>query len=157
MNVENVIKDLKSVTTDETSRKYIRYAMMTLEKLSDENKQLRNDLIMQTALAQNGQSAIETNTRLKKQLKAAIEDIKKAVDGEIICEFCKYDYKCLGDECDQYIDGVGGTDESGNYCDWEWTCMDFEYGACPKLEDTPCHGCFDNEMCGFEWRGIKNE
>jgi hypothetical protein len=146
-----------------------RYLILTeaadrLEQLSAENKQLRNDLIMQTVLAQNGQSAIETNRQIKQQLAAlkserdaAVEDIKKAIDGELICDFCKYDQVCQGEKCDKYVDGIGGTDESGNYHDWKWTCMDFNFGTCGQLEDTPCNGCFDNGMNGFEWRGVKCE
>lgn len=49
---------------------FIEEAADTLEKLSAENKQLRTDLIMQTALAQNGQSAIETNKKLVQQIAA---------------------------------------------------------------------------------------
>lgn len=43
-------------------------AIIFLRKLLAENQQLRNDLIMQTALAQNGQSAIETNRRLRQEV-----------------------------------------------------------------------------------------
>lgn len=136
---------------------FIEEAANMLEKLIAENKQLRNDLIMQTALAQNGQSAIETNRQLKKQLNAAVEDIKKAIDGELICDFCKYNHECQGEKCDKYTEGVGCTDESDNYYDWKWTCMDFNFGTCGKLEDTPCNGCFDNNMSGFKWRGAKYE
>lgn len=131
--------------------------MDTIEKLIAENKQLRNELIMQTALAQNGQSTIETNKQLKKQLCAAIEDLKSAIDSDDICKFCKHDVFCQGEKCDKYIEGQGMKDKNGKYIDWKWTCMDFVYGTCPKLEDTPCNGCWDNELCGFEWRGIKSE
>lgn len=129
----------------------------TLQELSSENKQLRANLIMQTALAQNGQSAIETNKQLTKRLNVAIEDMKRAIDGELICDFCKHDYKCPGEECDKYSEGVGCTDEDGNYYDWKWTCMDFSFGTCPKLEDTRCNVCFDNDMSGFEWRGVEHD
>lgn len=123
-------------------------------KLLSENKQLRANLIMQTALAQNEQSAIETNKQLTKRLNAAIEDIKKAVDDEILCNFCKYDAPCQGEKCDKYIEGRGMTFKgAGQYIDEKWTCMDFDFGTCPKLEDTPCNGCFENDMRSFEWRG----
>lgn len=129
-----------------------------LNKLYEENKQLHNDLIMQTALAQNGQSVIETNRQLTKRLNAAIEDIRKAVDDEILCGFCKHDVFCQGEKCDKYIEGRGMTfEKTGQYIDKEWSCMDFEYGTCPKLEDTPCNRCFDNNMSGFEWRGVRCE
>lgn len=159
------IKELVDAIRDYTKKSdmpFERYLMLTeaadtLEKLSSENKQLRANLIMQTALAQNGQSAIETNKQLTKRLNAAIEDIKRAINGELICDFCKHDHQCQGEECDKYSEGVGCTDESGNYHDWKWTCMNFNFGTCPKLEDTPCNECFDNDMSGFEWRGVRNE
>lgn len=140
-----------------------RYLMLTevadrLEQLSSENKQLRNDLIMQTALAQNGQSAIETNKQLTKQLNAAIEDIKKAINSDDVCSFCKRDASCQGEKCDKYIEGRGMKFENTDqYIDEKWTCMDFEYGTCPKLEDTPCNGCFENDMSGFEWKGCVSD
>ena len=160
------IKELVEAIRDYTSKSdmpFERYLMLTevadaLEKLSVENKQLRNDLIMQTALAQNGQSAIETNKQLAKRLNIAIEDLKEAINSDDICTFCKYDVFCQGEKCDKYIEGRGMTfEKTGQYIDEKWTCMDFEHGTCPKLEDTPCNGCFENDMSGFEWRGVRCE
>ena len=57
-------------------------------------------------------------------------------------------------ECDKYIEGVGGYGQDGkHFPDWKWSCMDFDFGTCPRLEDTPCNECFDNDCKGFEWRG----
>lgn len=137
---------------------FIEEAANMLEKLFTENQQLRNDLIMQTALAQNGQSAIETNKQLAKRLNAAINDIKKAIDSDDVCSFCKYDTPCQGEKCNQYIEGRGMTiEKNGQYIDEKWTCMDFNYGTCPKLEYSSCNGCFENDMKGFKWRGVKCE
>lgn len=159
MDLSELIRDLRYPCIHENCIASYQ-AADALEKLLAENKQLRNELTMQTALAQNGQSAIETNrqflrqiTNLKAERDAAIEDIKSAINGELICDFCMYDHKCQGENCDKYADGVGCTDENGKYYDWEWTCMDFNFGTCAKLEDTPCNGCFENGMSGFEWRG----
>lgn len=157
MDINELIKDLRYPCIHENCIPS-QQAANALERLLAENKQLRNELIIQTALAQNGQSAIETNRQLTKRLNAAIEDIKKAVDDEILCSFCKHDAPCQGEKCDKYIESTGMEfAETGQYIDEKWTCMDFEYGACPKLEDTPCNGCFDNNMSGFEWRGVKHE
>jgi hypothetical protein len=165
-------KELVNGIRDYTKRydmPFERYLMLTevadrLEQLSAENKQLRNDLIMQTALAQNGQSAIETNKQLRQQLvalkaerDAAVEDLKRAIDSDDVCTFCKHDVFCQGDKCDKYIEGKGATNDKGELVDWDWTCMDFNYGTCPKLENTPCDGCFENDMSGFEWRGVQCE
>lgn len=138
---------------------FIEEAINALEKLSAENKQLRTNLIMQTALAQNGQSAIETNRQLTKWLNAAVEDIKKAIDSDDICSFCKHNVFCQGEKCDQYIEGEGMENtKTGTYTDEKWTCMDFNYGTCPKLANTLCNGCFENNMDGFEWKGcVSNE
>ena len=122
-----------------------------LEMYYAENQQLRNDLIMQTALAQNGQSAIETNKQLTKRLNAAIEDLKNALWDDEICPYCKHHYHCNDTNCDEYIEGVGMTDEKGNYLDWKWSCRDFDWGTCTKLENTPCNGC--DLINHFEWRG----
>ena len=51
-------------------------AAKTLEKFVDENKQLHNDLIMQRALAQNGQSAIETNKQLANRISVLLKEIR---------------------------------------------------------------------------------
>lgn len=162
MKTNELVKAIRDYTSGH-DMPFEKYLILTeaadrLEKLYEENKQLRNDLIMQTALAQNGQSAIETNRQLTKQLNAAVEDIKKAVNDEILCGFCKYDSPCQGEKCDMYIEGRGMTfEKTGQYIDEKWTCMDFKYGTCPKLEDTPCNGCFENDMRGFEWRGVQYE
>ena len=141
---------------------FIEQAANTLEKLFEENKQFHNDLIMQTALAQNGQSAIETNKQLRQQLivlkaerDAAIEDLQRALWDDEICPYCKHNHHCEDIHCDEYIEGRGMTDENGKYFDWKWSCMDFNWGTCAKLENTPCHGC--NLINNFEWRGVIRE
>lgn len=151
MDVQKLIDTLSIILGDKLSMQLINDIIITLKRLSEENIQLRNDLIMQTALAQNGQSAIETNKQLVKQFNAAVEDLKKALWDDEICPYCKHNYHCGGIECDEYIEGVGMTDEKGNYYDWKWSCEDFNWGTCVKLENTPCNGCdFKNH---FEWRG----
>ena len=66
-----------------------------------------------------------------------------------ICEFCKHYIKCSGEECECFISGVG--DAEGKYPNWKWTCEDFDFGTCPKLENTPCNGCIIEKT--FEWNG----
>ena len=44
--------------------------------------------------------------------------------------------------------------ESGKYIDIKWSCMDFNFGECPKLENTPCHNCLDmGDNFQFKWNG----
>jgi hypothetical protein len=137
-----------------------RYLMLTevadrLTQLSAENKQLRNDLIMQTALAQNGQSAIETNRQLKQKYKELLNDFKELIlNPDDVCVYCKYNQPCYGKECEFYIEGNEAWDHKGCKHDWEWSCKDFNFGECPKLENTLCNGCLKNNMNNFEWRGV---
>ena len=165
MTTEELIKRLRNCGGGTEGIKLVNEAADTLERLLSENKQLRNNLIMQTALAQNEQGAIETNKQLVQQivvLKAerdsAIEDIKNAIDAELICDFCKHKIECKGEECEKYMEGRGCWDDKRCHHDWVWTCMDFDFGTCDMLEDSPCNGCFDNDMRGFEWKGcVGNE
>ena len=125
---------------------------------------LQEQLELQTKLAQNGQSAIDTSARLAEEVfkltrerDKAIETIKELIrDGcEDVCELCKNHVECNKDKCNEYTEGIGVTDEKGNKLDWKWSCLDFDYGSCTKLEDTPCYECFKNNMASFEWKGIE--
>lgn len=134
---------------------FIEQAANMLEKLSEENKQLRNDLIMQTALAQNGQNAIENNKQLRIKEKFLLEDIRKlAVTSNYPCEYCKNYIACKHENCEQYIKGRGIEDLKGYTHDWQWSCEDFTYGECPMLENTPCNGCIKGDYKGFEYKGV---
>ena len=84
---------------------------------------------------------------------AAVEDMTAVLkrDSDDICAYCKNRIECKNEQCEKYSSGVGDVD--GNYPDWKWTCMDFDYGTCSLLADTPCNGCFDDDCKGFEWRG----
>ena len=84
---------------------------------------------------------------------AAVEDMTAVLkrDSDDICAYCKNRIECKNEQCEKYSSGVGDVD--GNYPDWKWTCMDFDYGTCSLLADTPCNGCFDDDYKGFEWRG----
>ena len=124
------------------------------EKLSAENKQLRNDLIMQTPLAQNGQSALEANKQLTRKFEALLKDFKEFIlNSDDVCKYCKHNQPCHGKKCECYVEGRDAQDEKGYTYDWQWTCEDFDFGTCPKLENTPCNGCIKHNMQGFEWRG----
>ena len=108
---------------------------------------------MQRALAQNGQSAIETNKQLAKRISVLLKEIRElAIKSEDVCKYCKHYQPCDGKKCKDYIEGKGAWDDKHYYYDWVWSCQDFNYGECPKLENTPCNGCnFENN---FEWKGI---
>ena len=103
------------------------------------------------ALVENGQSAIDTNQRLAGKLVEIENDFKKAITADDYCSICKNYIPCKGKECDCYVEGKGATDEKGNYIDWSWTCMDFNYGDCPKMDDVPCKDC--KIISHFIWRG----
>ena len=129
-----------------------------IEKLTRENDQLNYNLIIKTAAAQNGQSAIETNKQLVRNFEALLKDFKELMlNPDDACIYCKYHQPCCGKECESYIKGKEAWDHKGCKHDWEWTCVDFNFGECPKLENTPCNGCIKHKMQGFEWRGVVNE
>ena len=88
---------------------------------------------------------------------AAVKDMTAVLkrDSDDICAYCKNRIECESQQCEKYSSGVGDVD--GNYPDWKWTCMDFDYGTCSLLADTPCNGCFEDDCKGFEWRGPQAE
>lgn len=96
--------------------------------------------------------------QLKKERDIAIQEIKKAIYSDNICSFCKNKIPCLEQKCNQYIEGRGMTfEKTGEYIDQKWSCMDFNFGTCPKLENTPCNGCIENNNNGFIWKGISEK
>ena len=98
-------------------------------------------------------AAADALERLTAERDAAVEDMTAVLkrDSDDICAYCKNRIECKSQQCEKYSSGVGDVD--GNYPDWKWTCMDFDYGTCFLLADTPCNGCFDDDYIGFEWRG----
>ena len=98
-------------------------------------------------------AAADALERLTAERDAAVEDMTAVLkrDSDDICAYCKNRIECKNEQCEKYSSGVGDVD--GNYPDWKWTCMDFDYGTCFLLADTPCNGCFDDDYTGFEWRG----
>lgn len=104
-------------------------AAKTIEKLNDENRQFT-----------------EKFSALSKDFYEII------IKSEDVCKYCKHHQPCEGKNCKDYIEGKGAWDDKHCYYDWVWSCQDFNYGECPKLENTPCNGCnFENN---FEWKGI---
>ena len=86
---------------------------------------------------------------------AMLADIKElASQSKDPCKYCKHYIPCLGKECKCYVEGTEAWDQKGCKLDWQWSCMDFKYGECEMLENTPCNGCMTNKLKGFEWRGI---
>jgi hypothetical protein len=74
-----------------------------------------------------------------------------------MCSICKNYIECKKERCDCYISGTGARDHTGNdYPDFKWSCMDFNFGECTKLEDTPCHDCVSGWL-GFELGDIGKE
>ena len=130
----------------------LKLAAHSIKRLSDDNKKLRNDLIMQTALVQNNKGVIETNKQLTRKFNALFDDFRNVIlKSDEVCNYCKHFKPCDGKSCKQYIEGVGAYNHTGHKHDWEWSCMDFNYGECPMLENTPCNGC--NFKNNWEWRG----
>ena len=86
---------------------------------------------------------------------ALLKDFKEFIlHHDDACKYCKHNQPCHGKECEHYVEGRDAWDHNGCKHDWQWSCMDFNFGECTKLENTPCNGCIKNYMSGFEWRGI---
>ena len=89
------------------------------------------------------------------KFEALLKDFKEFIlNPDDACKYCKHNQPCHGKECECYIEGRGAEDENGYKYDWQWSCEDFNFGECPKLENTPCNGCIKHNMQGFEWRGM---
>ena len=94
-------------------------------------------------------------TELEKQLEIANQTIKAlAINSEDMCSYCKYDTPCPGKECEFYEEGRGLYDKNDKYYDWKWSCMDFDFGTCEKLVNTPCFNCFNDKDYHFKWNGL---
>lgn len=92
--------------------------------------------------------ATELEIKLIGALKAAWNELAET------CEHCVYnkEVQCLEKQCPDYTEGVGvvdANDPSKVYPDFPWSCLDFDYGDCPHMDNTPCHGCIDNNTCNF--------
>lgn len=96
---------------------------------------------------------VDENQQLTEKFSALLKDFNEVIiKSEDICKYCKHYQPCYGKNCKDYIEGKGAWDDKHCYYDWVWSCQDFNYGECPKLENTPCNGCnFENN---FEWKGV---
>lgn len=112
---------------------------------------IANRMEQLVSLAENGQSAIDTNRRLTEKLAQMETDFKTAITNDDYCSICKHYIPCKGKECDCYIEGEGAEDEKGNYISLKWTCQDFNWGDCPKMDDVPCKEC--KIISHLVWRG----
>lgn len=107
------------------------------------------------ALAENGQSAIDTNKRLSKKLTMALGDLKIALkNNEDTCQLCKHYVICEGKDCNKFFEFDEVTDENGKVYPWKGDCLELNWGDCPMQEDKPCKECF--HMDKFVWRGEQN-
>lgn len=116
----------------------------------EENRAL-SDFILEAAKSIN--DLIEQYELLNNKTNKAVDTIFTILESQdaCICDYCKHFTPCPQRACDYFCEGEGTAD--GANPTFRWTCMDFDYGTCPVLEDTPCNGCFDGGCKGFEWIG----
>ena len=136
------------------SRDDIPYLLSEVAELTELlNASKAGQLTLQKAWEQDKDELTARAEAAEAERDAAVEDMTAVLkrDSDDICAYCKNRIECKNEQCEKYSSGVGDVD--GNYPDWKWTCMDFDYGACSLLADTPCNGCFDDDYKGFEWRG----
>lgn len=85
---------------------------------------------------------VKKSFKLFQQKERLIEILKK--EAQDLCKYCKHkDLYCNGVPCEQFINTT-------NYNGKTKTCMDENFGECPKLKDSPCAKCIHNND-GFEW------
>ena len=132
------------------SREDIPYLLSEVDRLNALHKR---EIIITGEYAQRVIDLTARAEAAEAERDAAVEDMTAVLkrDSDDICAYCKNRIECKNEQCEKYSSGVGDVD--GNYPDWKWTCMDFDYGTCSLLADTPCNGCFDDDCKGFEWRG----
>ena len=124
-------------------------------QLMGENEKLKAELERKNKAIENMADIIKS---AYKQRDAAVADIRFMLshpdDG---CDLCGNKRECKEEKCPAYTSGIGAIDQQSGkeYPDFKWTCMDFDYGTCDFLENTPCNGCdFKNH---WKWRGVEQE
>lgn len=108
-------------------------------------------------LARQASELSEENKQLCKRLDAALKDMRMLVkNADNGCDVCAHHHVCAGKQCPKYIGGVGVKWSDGSDIpNMRWSCMDFEFGTCPMLQDTPCADCdFENN---WKWRDAPAE
>lgn len=98
---------------------------------------------------------MDNKEELKKFTKQLFSDFKEILFNQQEndpCDFCLYQIKDCSEKCKYYQQGVGVTDEKGKYLDWKWTCQDWVFGTCERLENTPCHNCWTKDYNFVNWK-----
>ena len=91
------------------------------------------------------------NNELITQLLADLKDVL-INNRDDPCTYCLYNHECEGKKCDCFMKGEGGINvKTGEKVDYKWTCMDFDYGTCKKLEETPCNECMSKPPYFSKW------
>lgn len=79
-----------------------------------------------------------------------------------LCEHCKNYILCdtstcpkfeSYEDCETFILNPDGSKSPLTGFN-DLSCTDINFGECPMLEDTPCNGCIENEVKGFEFNGV---
>ena len=103
-------------------------------------------------VAFNYDDYIALKTENERLTAAYIKMLKQYDD---ICAVCKNRIECKGENCECFEQGKGMSWGKVEYPEMKWTCEDFNYGTCKKMENTPCQGCFDSNFSGFDWVGLE--
>lgn len=86
----------------------------------------------------------------------SIEEVKETIIPMIAklsddpCELCEHHQECKGKDCPDFISGTEGILD-GKPVKLHWTCEDFTYGECTKLEHTPCFDCWKYDFQNFKF------
>lgn len=69
------------------------------------------------------------------------------------CDFCENKPVCSKEKCAEYEEGKGVWDDKGNFkSEYKWCCLDFEFGTCLKLKDSPCKDCMKNNFSNWRYK-----
>jgi hypothetical protein len=138
------------------SREDMEYLLSEVTELTELlNASKAGQLTLQKAWEQDNDELTARAEAAEAERDAAVEDMTAVLrrDSDDICAYCKNLIECKGEGCECFEQGKGGTSDGKEYPDFKWTCMDFDYGTCRMMKNTPCNGCFENDCSGFEWRG----
>lgn len=81
--------------------------------------------------------------------------VKKYADD--ICDKCANNPQIIcGKDCPDYIEG-DHREIDGKPVSFRWTCMDLDWGSCPRLESSICYGCYNHDFAGFKLKELSDD
>lgn len=74
----------------------------------------------------------------------------------VLCNICEHEKACNGRKCEEFCEGDEVINVKTNTAEqFHWTCMDFDYGDCPVMEEH-CSKCLERNYQNFKWKGVRH-